>query len=168
MIHGSTVATNAVLEGKGVRTAYVANRGLKDILTIGRQAREHLYDLQPSERTPPVPAELCLETGGRLGADGSWVEPLTTADIAELTSALRRLSPRAVAINLLFSYLDDSAERVLEAAVPEGVFCARSSEVLPVAGEYERGIATWLNAWVGPLVGSYLERLGAKLPGAAL
>jgi len=168
IIHGSTVATNAVLERKGVRTVYVGNRGLKDLLTIGRQARERLYDLQPPKPLPPVPADLCLETGGRLGADGTWVEPLTAADIAELTAALLRLAPQAVAINLLFSYLDDSAERALEAAVPEGVFCSRSSEVLPVAGEYERGIATWLNAWVGPLVGRYLERLGAGLPGAAL
>jgi N-methylhydantoinase A len=168
VVHGSTVATNAVLEGKGVRTVYVANRGLKDLLTIGRQARERLYDLQPPKPPPPVPADLCLETGGRLGADGTWVEPLTANDIAELTSALRRLAPDAVAVNLLFSYLDDSAERALEAAVPQGVFCSRSSEVLPVAGEYERGIATWLNAWVGPLVGRYVERMGTGLAGATL
>ncbi len=168
VIHGSTVATNAVLERKGVRTVYVANRGLKDLLTIGRQARERLYDLQPPKPSPPVPAELCLETGGRLGADGTWVEPLTAADIAELTAALRHLAPQAVAINLLFSYLDDSAERALEAAIPDGIFCSRSSEVLPVAGEYERGIATWLNACVGPLVGRYLDRLRAKLGGATL
>ncbi len=168
VIHGSTVATNAVLERKGVRTVYVANRGLKDLLTIGRQARERLYDLQPPKPPPPVPADLCLETGGRLAADGTWVEPLTAGDIVELTAALGRLAPRSVAINLLFSYLDDSAERALEAAVPEGISCSRSSEVLPVAGEYERGIATWLNAWVGPLVGRYLERLGAGLGGATL
>jgi N-methylhydantoinase A len=168
VIHGSTVATNAVLERKGVRTVYVANRGLRDLLTIGRQARERLYDLQPPNPPPPVPADLCLETGGRLAADGTWVEPLTAADIAEVTIVLKRLAPEAVAINLLFSYLDDSAERALETAVPEGVFCSRSSEVLPVAGEYERGIATWLNAWVGPLVGRYLERMGAGLADAAL
>jgi N-methylhydantoinase A len=168
IVHGSTVATNAVLERRGVRTLYVANRGLKDLLAIGRQARARLYDLQPPKPPPPVPAELCWETGGRLGADGTWVEALTAADIAEFTAALRRLSPQAVAINLLFSYLDDSAERTLEAAVPDGIFCSRSSEILPVAGEYERGIATWLNAWVGPLVGRYLGRLQSQVPGAAL
>ncbi len=168
VIHGSTVATNAVLERKGVRTLYVANRGFKDLLTIGRQARAHLYDLQPPKPVPPVPPELCLETGGRLGADGAWVEPLTASDIADLKAAIDHLAPQAVAINLLFSYLDDSAERALEAAVPAGVFCSRSSEILPVVGEYERGIATWLNAWVGPLVGRYLERLAEGLPGATL
>lgn len=75
IIHNSTVATNTALEGKGVRTLYVANRGLGDLLTIGRQARENLYDLQPPARRPPVPPELCWETGGRLAADGSWVSP---------------------------------------------------------------------------------------------
>jgi N-methylhydantoinase A len=166
IIHGSTVATNAVLEGKGVRTAYVTNRGLADLLTIGRQARADLYDLQPPARPVPVPAELCLETGGRLGADGQVVEPLTTDDVADLRAALARLAPEAVAINLLFSYLDDTAERTLAKAVPEGLFVSRSSEVLPLTGEYERGIATWLNAWVGPLVGRYIERLQGGLPGA--
>jgi N-methylhydantoinase A len=166
VIHGSTVATNAVLEGKGVRTLYVANRGFADLLTIGRQARASLYDLQPPVRPPPVSRDLCLETGGRLGADGDWVEPLTDADLDALRAELQRLCPAAVAINLLFSYLDDSAERAIAAAVPGGVFVSRSSEVLPLTGEYERGVATWLNAWVGPLVGDYIGRLRERLPGA--
>ena len=70
LVHGSTVATNAVLEGKGVRTAYVSNHGLGDVLSIGRQARRELYNLQPQPEPPPVAAELCLEVGGRLAADG--------------------------------------------------------------------------------------------------
>jgi N-methylhydantoinase A len=168
VIHGSTVATNAVLEGKGVRTAYVGNRGFADLLTIGRQARESLYDLQPPPRPPPVPRVLCLETGGRLAADGTWVEPLTSGDIATLRAALQRLRPASVAVNLLFSYLDDSAEHAIAEAVPEGIFVSRSSDILPLTGEYERGIATWLNAWVGPLVADYVERLGARLAGARL
>jgi N-methylhydantoinase A len=168
IVHGSTVATNAVLEAKGVRTVYVTNRGLADILAIGRQARESLYDLQPPLRPPPVPRELCLETGGRLAAGGTWIEPLTDEDLARLRAELARLQPAAVAINLLFSYLDDAAERAIEDAVPEGLFTSRSSEVLPVTGEYERGMATWINAWIGPLVGNYIRRLRAQLPGARL
>ena len=166
VIHGSTVATNAALEGKGVRTLYVTNRGLKDLLTIGRQARDDLYDLQPQPRHPPVPAELCWETGGRLAADGTPVEPLTASDIADLRAAVERLEPESVAINLLFSYLDDTAERALAGALPRGLFVSRSSAVLPVTGEYERGIATWLNAWLGPLVARYIQRLCGRLPGA--
>ncbi len=168
VVHGSTVATNAVLEGKGVRTLYVANRGFTDLLAIGRQARTDLYDLQPPPRRPPVPEELCLGTGGRLGADGRWVEPLAAADLAALRAAVRRLAPESVAINLLFSYLDDSAERALAHTLPAGLFVARSSEVHPVIGEYERGIATWINAWIGPIVARYIERLTAGLPGAKI
>ncbi len=166
VIHGSTVATNAVLERKGVRTVYIGNRGLGDLLTIGRQARCELYNLQPAPELPPVPFELCLETGGRLAADGSSLEPLTEQDLERLAQQLEDLQPEAVAINLLYSYLNDSAERAIEAVVPEGCFVSRSSEVLPETGEYERGIATWLNSWVGPLVTGYIERLCRGLPGA--
>ena len=168
IIHGSTVATNAVLEGKGVRTAYVTNRGLKDVLTIGRQARRDIYDLQPPPVNPPVPEALCLETGGRLGADGAVVEPLTDADLAALRDRLAELAPDAVAINLLFSFLDDGFERAVEAVVPEGIFVSRSSRVLPEYREYERGMATWLNAYVGPLMQGYLARLEAGVAAARL
>lgn len=159
IVHGSTVATNAVLEGKGVRTAYITNRGLGDVLTLGRQARAELYDLQPQRRDPPVPAELCLETGGRLAADGSDIEALTEADVEALIADLRRLAPRAVAINLLFSFIDDRHERRLAAALPDDLFVSRSSAVLPEYREYERGVSVWLNASVGPLMQGYLQRL---------
>jgi len=159
LVHGSTVATNAVLEGKGVRTVYITNHGLGDVLTIGRQARRELYNLQPRPVPPPVPARLCLETGGRLGADGSVVEALSAREIEDLVAQVQDLKPQAVAINLLFSYLDDRFERQIEAQLPDTLFVSRSSDVLPEQGEYERGIATWLNAWVGPLVEGYVQRL---------
>jgi N-methylhydantoinase A len=163
VIHGSTVATNAVLEGKGVKTAFITNHGLADLLTIGRQARAELYDLQPAPVAPPVPRELCLTVGGRVGADGGLVEPFAPGELQTLTGRLQALGPRAVAINLLFSFLDSAPERAVEAAVPEGMFVSRSSAVLPEYREYERGVATWLNAYVGPLMAGYLERLAAGL-----
>jgi len=165
VVHGSTVATNAALEGKGVRTAFVTNRGFRDLLSIGRQARRELYNLQPRKRQPPVPHELCLETGGRLDAHGGLVEPLTEEDLVALADQLAALAPQAVAINLLFSYLRPELEQQLKAALPAGCFCSLSSEVLPEVREYERGMATWLNAWLGPRVAGYLERLGDGLPG---
>ncbi|KAA6185600.1 hydantoinase/oxoprolinase family protein [Thiohalocapsa marina] len=168
VVHGSTVATNAVLEGKGARTLYVANRGLADLLAIGRQARAELYALQPQDRPPPVPAADCVETGGRLAADGTLVEPLTAADLDALGRVVAARGPEAVAINLLFSFIDDSAERAIAEALPSSLFVSRSSEVLPLLGEYERGIATWLNARLGPLVGGYIRRLQAQLPDARL
>ena len=166
LVHGSTVGTNAVLEGKGARTALVTNRGLGDLLTLGRQNRDRLYDLEPPLVEPPVPADLCIETGGRIDPRGRCVEPLTDEDIAEVSRALRELAPESVAINLLFSFVDGSGERRLAEAVPEGIFVSRSSEVLPEYREYERGITTWLNAYVGPRMDGYLRRLRDALPAA--
>lgn len=168
IVHGSTVATNAVLEGKGVRTVYITNRGLRDILTIGRQARTELYNLQPAPVTPPVPRDCCLETGGRLSATGDIVEPLTDADLTTLQAQIKQLAPQAVAINLLFSYLDASFEKQIAAVIPQGCFVSRSSEVLPEYKEYERGMTTWLNAYIGPLVEGYLARLCAGVPEATV
>ncbi|BAZ95398.1 N-methylhydantoinase A/acetone carboxylase subunit beta [Thiohalobacter thiocyanaticus] len=161
LVHGSTVATNAVLEAKGVKTVYITNRGLGDVLAIGRQARAELYNLQPEPVEPPLPPEHCLETGGRRDARGKVITPLTDADLAELKTAIERLQPRAVAINLLFAFLDGEDERRIAAALPADLFVSCSSEVLPEIREYERGMATFLNAHVGPLVEGYLQRLKA-------
>src|SRR3990167_7435016 len=159
IVHGSTVATNAALEGKGVRTAFVTNRGFADLLTIGRQTRRELYNLQPPLPQPPVPAELCFETDGRVDTQGQTLEPLTEADIAHLLEQLRAANVDAVAVCLLFSFLDPAAEQRLLAALSPHWFTSISSAVLPESGEYERGIATWLNAALGPRVQQYLTRL---------
>lgn len=165
MVHGSTVATNALLEGKTARTAYIANAGLGDVLTIGRQDRRELYKLEPVCQAPPVPRELCLEVGQRSAPDGSDVAPLTDEDLAGLVERLRDLQPEAVAVNLLFSFVDDAAEAAIERALTQAfgdeVTVCRSSRVLPEYREYERGIATWINAALGPRIGRYLGRLKA-------
>jgi len=166
IVHGSTVATNAALEGKGVRTVFITNHGLSDMLTIGRQTRAQLYEWHPQAIKPPVPRALCLETGGRLGADGSVVEELSDQQLALLKREIERLKPEAVAINLLFSFIDDRFEKAIEAIVPDSIFISRSSKILPEYREYERGITTWLNAWIGPLVKAYLQRLNDGLPNA--
>ncbi len=168
IVHGSTVATNGLLEGKGARTLYIGNRGLADLLTIGRQARTALYDLHPPPIAPPVPAEDCLEVGGRTAADGSEIEPLTTAELQRLVQEVVKRRPQAVAINLLFSFLDSGQEQRIEAAMPPELFVSRSSAVLPEYREYERGIATWLNSYVGPLMAGYLQRLEQGVAGANL
>lgn len=166
VIHGSTVATNAVLEGKGVRTVFVTNRGFADVLTIGRQNRQALYDLQPEMPHAPVEASLCLEADTRLDANGVEIRSMTAVELDSLVSAIRHLAPDAVAISLLFSYLDAETEQRLAANLPDDLFVSLSSEILPEAGEYERGVATWLNAWVGPLVDGYLQRLAQRLSGS--
>jgi N-methylhydantoinase A len=162
VVHGSTVATNAILEGKGVRTAFITNRGFADMLTIGRQVRSELYNLQPRPVAPPVPADHCLETGGRIDAHGECLQPLTLADIKKIITKLNTLLPESVAINFLFSYVDDDAEKQIEKAIRDwndDIFVSRSSAILPEYKEYERGMTTWLNAYVGPLVERYLGRL---------
>lgn len=168
LVHGSTVATNALLERKGARCAFITNRGFADLLTLGRQARRNLYDLTPPLESAPVPAALCLETGGRLGADGQLLEPLTDADLQQLQEAIAAAQPEAVAINLLFSFLDDDGEKRIAQAMPPELFVSRSSEVLPEVREYERGMATWLNSYVGPRVDRYLDELGHSLPQARI
>ena len=168
VIHGSTVATNAVLEGKGVSTVFITNRGFKDLLSIGRQNRAELYDLQPPLSRPPVPPDMCLETGGRVNAQGEQIEPLSAEELAQLARAVSALRPRAVAVNLLFSWKNSIPEEQIAQALPDDVFISLSSQVLPEAREYERGMTTWLNAWVGPLVQGYLRRLQEALPGSAV
>ncbi len=159
ILHGSTVATNAALESKGVKTVYITNKGLQDTLSIGRQARAELYNLQPTQPIAPVPPELCLEIDCRTGAQGETVQALDTGAVEKLVERVNALKPQAVAINLLFSFINDSDEKAIADALPKTLFCSRSSFVLPEYKEYERGIATWLNAYLGPLVQGYLKRL---------
>ena len=168
IIHGSTIATNAVLEGKGARTAYITNRGFKDVLSIGRQARRELYNLQPAPVKPPVPEQYCLETGGRITFDGQVIDPLTETDIELLVQQVVDLQIQSVAINLLYSYVDAQFEKKIAQSLPGGLFVSCSSEILPEQREYERGITTWLNAYVGPLVHGYLRQLGEQLKPATV
>jgi len=166
LIHGSTVATNAVLEGKGVKTAYITNKGFADVLTIGRQARRELYKLMPRPRAPLIPADCCVEVNTRLSANGKLLQALGPQDIDSLLSAIEKIKPRAIAINLLFSFLDDQQEQEIQKQLVErfgDIFVSCSSDVLPEYKEYERGMATALNAYVGPLMQGYLNRLRLSL-----
>ena len=171
IVHGSTVATNAVLEGKLARTAFITNTGFADMLQLARQTRPELYALETPAVQPPVPPELCLETGGRVAADGTVVLPLSETELDVLLEKIESLAPDAVAINLLFSFLDDSFERRIESAIKAQSgerFVSRSSTVLPEYKEYERGIATWLNAALGPVISGYLGALQHELGGTSL
>ncbi len=163
IVHGTTVATNAVLEGHGARTVYVSNRGLGDVLRIGRQTRAELYNLTPLATDSPIDQADVVEVDARLGADGQELVPLTSADITQLVAEIDALAPEAIAINLLFSFVDDSHERQIEAALEGRYFVSRSSWVLPEYREYERGVATWLNAWLGPRMDTYLTALNVAV-----
>ena len=171
IIHGSTVATNAVLEAKGAKTVFVTNYGFADMLQLARQTRPQLYQLEFETVAPPVAPELCLQTGGRLAADGSILEPLSASELKQLIAKIKAIDPDAVAINLLFSCIDDSFEKAICEAISDAglrAFVSRSSQVLPEYREYERGIATWLNASLGPIVGRYLLALQQQLGKSSL
>jgi N-methylhydantoinase A len=142
VVHGSTVATNALLERKGARTALVASPGFRDLLAIGRQNRTALYSLHPPERVNLVPRELSFE----------W-----TGDAGALCRAIEESNAEAVAICLLNAYLDPAEElKVEEALRASGLYLSRSSDIAPEFREYERASTTVLNAYVGPLMRRYL------------
>ncbi|MDA9909093.1 hydantoinase/oxoprolinase family protein [Gammaproteobacteria bacterium] len=163
IIHGSTVATNAALEGKGVKTAFITNTGFRDLLTIGRQTRPELYLLETPPISSPVSRALCLEADGRIDSLGNELVPLNQLNLEALLTTLNQQKPDAVAISLLFSFLDPGHEMQIARFLAENLdyspFITYSHEVLPEYREYERGIATWLNASLGPLVKKYLLNL---------
>jgi len=168
IIHGTTVATNAVLEDKGARVAYVTSTGFADVLSLGRQEREHVYQLRQPEIQPPVPSSLCLEVPTRIVADASLLNQASDDELVELGTRLEALDIEAVAINLLFSFLQPQAEQRIAKALGNRWFVSCSSSVMPEVREYERGIATWLNASVGPVISRYLKQLQNRLPMAGI
>lgn len=168
--HGMTVGTNALLEERGARTALVTTRGFADVLEIGRQDRPHLYDLCAPKPAPLVEAEMRLEAEERVGPEGV-VEELAAGEPERLAGLLRERGAEAVAICLLFSYLDPSHERRIAEHLREelsGVHVSASHEVLPRFREYERSSTTVIDAYLSPLLGRYLERLARAAAAAGL
>ncbi|HET9153806.1 MAG TPA: hydantoinase/oxoprolinase family protein [Solirubrobacterales bacterium] len=168
--HGMTVATNALLEERGARTALVATRGFADLLEIGRQDRPHLYRLCAPKAAPLVDDELRFEAAERVGPEGV-VEPLAEGEPERLAAAIAASGAEAVAICLLFSYLEPGHERRIAAALRErlpGVHVSASHEVLPRFREYERCSTTVIDAYLSPLLGRYLGRLGEAAREAGL
>jgi N-methylhydantoinase A len=165
IVHGSTVATNAVLEHKGVKTGLITTAGFRDVLEIGRQARPHLYDLRVRKVPPLVPRDLRVEVVERLSKDGEVLIPLDEATIEEALNILIEAGVTSVAISLLFSFTNPEHERIVaEHARAHGFAVSASFEVLPEFREYERTSTVVLNAYVGPLMDRYLQQLEQKLP----
>ena len=168
LAHGSTVATNAVLEAKGARTAYVTNAGFEDVLKLARQNRPALYDLQPVAEASPLDEMTCFGLELRMDAEGNELQAPDPDALAALARALEEQEIEAVAVNLLFSFRDDRHERAvaeaLKAHFDQPPFLSLSSRVYPAYQEYERGMATWINAYIGPRVADYLGRLEAATP----
>lgn len=158
--HGSTVATNTLLERKGARVTLLTNQGFEDLLEIGRQDRPDLYALAPRRDPPLVPRARRIGVSVRRAADGSARRPLRDSEVTRALAALRRSRPEAVAIGLLHAYrAPDDERRLAKAARRIGVPVSVSSELCPEIREYERFTTTVVNAYLQPRVARYLDEL---------
>jgi len=160
VVHGSTVATNALLERKGAKTAFVTTRGFEDLIAIGRQNRPELYNLTPALPVPLVPRDLCFGVDERVLFDGTVERALEGVD--ELRRKIEASGAESVAICLLHSYRNDAHERLLLENL-NGFVCA-SCDVSPELREFERASTTVINAYVGPMMDRYLGELERRSP----
>jgi N-methylhydantoinase A len=171
VVHGTTVATNAIIQGKLARTGLIATDGFRDILEIARQIRPSLYDLQFEKPRPLVPRQLCFGVPERMSAQGNVIEPLDEDAVRRVAEQLRREQVEAVAVCLLHSYVNSSHERrigeILRQVLPKAAV-SLSSDIAPEFREYLRASTTVINAGIRPIVARYLENIETRLHEAKL
>ncbi len=166
IVHGTTLATNALIERRGARTALVTTEGFRDVIEMRTESRFEQYDLNLVLPDPLLPRNRRYTLLERMDAQGRVLIPLDRADVEALAEVLREAAFESVAVGFLHSYVNNAHERmvreVLEDRLP-GVMVSISSEVSPQMREYERFNTTIANAYIKPLMKSYLGRLGARL-----
>lgn len=171
VVHGTTLATNALIERSGARTALIVTRGFRDLLEMARESRYDIFDIDLAVPKPLVPRRHVFEVTERMAADGAIVEPLAIDELAGIVRALQAESIQAVAVCLLHSFRNPDHERAVAAALhamrPE-LAISISSDVMPDWREYERASTTVANAYVQPVVRSYLNRLADGLRAAGI
>ena len=166
VVHATTVATNAIIEGKTAKTAFVTTEGFRDMLEIARQIRPSLYDLQFEKPAPLVPRQLCFEVPERLDAKGQVVTPLDEKALAEVVEQIAESGVEAVAVCLLHSYRNPDHERRIGKAIAArlpNVIISLSADVVPEFREYLRASTTVINSAVAPIVSTYLKSITEKL-----
>jgi N-methylhydantoinase A len=164
--HGTTVATNALIQHRGAATGLITTEGFRDLLEIGRQRRPHLYDLQADKPPVLVPRARRHEVRERLRHDGRIETPLDLGQVREAARALRAAGVRSIAVCFLYCYVDPRHEETARRIVEEecaSAFVTCSHEVAPEFREYERLSTVVVNAYLGPVLAGYLERLGPRL-----
>ena len=165
-VHGSTVATNALLEGKGGRTALITTLGFEDVLEIGRQNRSELYNLNVDRPVPLAPWELRFGLPERVDHNGTIVEDLLPEAIQTCVQLIEEAGVDGIAVSFLFSFLNPAHEEAVLAALeklPNNPFISISSKVLPEFREYERTSTVVVNSYVGQIVSRYLTSLENSL-----
>ncbi len=171
VIHGTTLATNAVIERTGAITALITTEGFRDVLAIADESRFDQYDIHLVKTAPLIPRERRLTVPERVTADGGVLVPLDEAAVGALVPRLQALEVESVAIGFLHAYANPAHERrcaeILRAGLPE-LWFTLSCEVCPEIREYERFTTAAANAYVQPRIAGYLERLAQGLAGAGL
>src|ERR1700756_3619014 len=166
LLHGTTIASNAILELKGARTGLITTKGFRDVLEIRTLRMPRLYDLSWTKPPPPVERHLRVEVDERIDAKGEVERPLSEADVARVVERLVGEGVEAIAVCLIHSYLSPVHEQLIKKVAaqmaPALILCI-SSEVLPEIKEYERTSTTVINAYVRPVVEKYLSSLTAEL-----
>jgi N-methylhydantoinase A len=171
VVHATTVATNAIIEGKIARSGFVTTDGFRDLLEIARQVRPTLYDTQFEKPPPLVPRDRAVGVRERLGPTGEVVLPLEDDSVREAAAVLRREEVESVAVCLLHSYVNPEHEQRIGAILAEelpGVPVSLSAEVAPEFREYLRASTTVINAVIRPVVERYLERIERRLADAGV
>jgi N-methylhydantoinase A len=167
--YGSTVATNAMLEGKGARVVLLTTRGFEDVIEIGRQTRPDLYALEPRLRAPLVGRSARVGVEERTTYDGRVERGLSRAALAAALAAVERLRGESVAVCLLHSYANPEHERLIGEALRErGIECTLSHQLIAEYREYERTSTTVMNAYVAPVMRRHLAEIAAGVGAASL
>ncbi len=162
--HGTTVGTNALLERKGARVAFVTTHGFEDTLAIGRQARPKLYDLFWQKDPSLAPEDLRFGVAERVTCDGTILHDVSHGELARLKAAVQAARPEAIAVSLLFSFANSANERAVAQVLRElNIPVSVSHEILPEFREYERGSTVLINAYLAPKMQRYLERIDHSL-----
>jgi N-methylhydantoinase A len=165
-VHGTTVATNTLIEGKGARAALVATEGFRDVLEIARQIRPKLYDIFCEKPKPVIPRNRCYGVPERLDYAGQTLAPLDDEAVRDIARRMKEAAVESVAVCLLHSYVNPSHEKRVRDLLREempGVFLSISSDLCPEMREYFRASTTAINAVVMPIVTRYLENLENRL-----
>ncbi|MBI4204507.1 MAG: hydantoinase/oxoprolinase family protein, partial [Betaproteobacteria bacterium] len=163
LVLGTTLATNAVLEGKWAPTGLLTTAGFRDVLELARQRRPHYFNLDIPKPMPPAARDCRIEIGGRIAHDGSEVAPLTEDDVRRAVELLQAKKVEAVAICFMHAYANPAHEEKAKALVKKlwpGVYLCTSSEVLAEFREFERFATAAVNASLMPIMDRYLERFG--------
>lgn len=157
VVHGSTVATNAILEKKGAKTALITNKGFEDVIEIGRQNRTEIYNLSYRKKPPLVPSDLRFGVTCRIDYDGTISEELNENELMDIVNKLKEANVESVAVSLLFSFVNNVHEkRIGEFIEKLGIYYSLSHNILAEFREFERTYTTIINSYVVPKMKSYL------------